>query len=67
MGVTLKFRDMFDSGHIEINAINETQVSQIVFDIVDKVEGNQFCIAFDKATSIKLSKELRKQISLLED
>jgi hypothetical protein len=66
MGVILKFRDMFDEGHIEMFAVNESPCGHIVFDILDEAEGHECCIAFDKLTAIKFSKELRKQIALLD-
>lgn len=66
MGVTLKFMDMFEEGHIEIKSLNESPCGHIIFDIVDEAEGHECCIALDKSTAIKFSKELRKQIALID-
>ncbi len=63
--VTLKFMDAFDEGHIEITSHNNDATPVIILDAFDEGLG-EACICLDKSTAIKFSKELRKQIALLD-
>lgn len=41
--------------------------NEIFIEIDDNMGNENACITFDKSTAIKLSKEIRRQISLLND
>ena len=60
MSVSLKFHDVVDSLYIELSAVsNHLQIKIVSYEEYAFIE-------LDKATAIKLSKELRKQIALLD-
>lgn len=69
--VSLKFHDVSSSGvrNLEVNASSydeETKLELICIKIHNGYDGLYEHVNLDKSTAIKLSKELRKQIALLD-
>ena len=69
--VSLKFHDANYPNKMEasIRKHPKKELNQLIieFDFTeDMFQENYQCISFDKLTAIKLSKELRKQIALLD-
>ena len=61
---TLKFHDIEDDTTIELGCNN---YHSIIYIEIKSIENDEcWSIGIDKQTAIKLSKELRKQIALLE-
>jgi hypothetical protein len=67
MSVSLKFKcALISKDFIEIEATNQ-RIEIIIVNHDDFGEGDETCgVSLDKFTAIKLSKELRKQIALLD-
>ena len=60
--VSLKFHDVFEETYIELEVDKRVNNINIIIQNLDSFQN----ILLDKSTSIKLSKELRKQIALLD-
>ena len=67
MSVSLKFKcSLISKDFIEIEALNQ-RIEIVIINHDDCGEENEICgVSLDKFTAIKLSKELRKQIALLD-
>lgn len=63
MCVTLKFKCLFDDTTIEIEA---NQLRNYIYIQVTNPEDDLINLGLNKSTAIKLSKELRKQIALID-
>ena len=66
MSVSLKFNDVNDLTTLEMYATNNNVIYIKIVEEFEQFSNEMVHIELDKSTAIKLSKELRKQIALLD-
>ena len=66
MSVSLKFNDVNDLTTLEMYATNNNVIYIKIVEEFEQFSNEMVQIELDKSTAIKFSKELRKQIALLD-